>query len=194
MGYLLISAPATEPVSLAEAKLHLKIETADTADDTLVTYLIKAAREQAEEYTRRSFIETTWERRMDTFFDDGQDGIILLKKNPVKSITSIKYLDVDGVEQTIASTYYNLLTGDEPMGVEPAYNYSWPAHREDAQRVRVQFKAGYATVPSSIKAALLLIIGHLYENREDVVVGRQVNQLPSGSRYLLDPYRLFEFA
>jgi uncharacterized phiE125 gp8 family phage protein len=193
MGYVLTTAPATEPVSLAEAKLHLKIETADTADDTLVTYLIKAARENAEEYTRRSFIETTWERRMDTFFDDGQDGVILLKKNPVKSITSIKYLDVNGVEQTLSTAYYNLLTGEEPHRIEPSYDHSWPAHREDAQRIKIVFKAGYASVPDSIKSAILLIVAHLYEHREDVVVGRIVSPLTNGAKSLLDYYRLFEF-
>jgi len=189
MGYKLITGPATEPVSLAEAKLHLKIETADTADDTLIAILIAAARESAEQFTRRAFIAQTWELQKDCF----EDGEIQLRKTPVQSVTSIKYYDVNGVEQTLATTVYGLNQADEPNEVYLKYGQLWPQVRGEENDVKIRFVAGYTTVPSSVKAAILLIVGHLYENREDVVIGRQVNDLPKGSKFLLEPYRLFSF-
>lgn len=189
MNLKLITAPATEPVSLAEAKVHLKIESTDTTEDDLITNLIKAAREQAEEYTRRAFISQTWELQMDAFDKEAYD----LEKTPVQSITSVKYYDVNGTEQTLASTYYELDTASQPNRIVQAYNQSWPGVRGHTNDIKIRFVAGYTTVPASIKSAILLIVGHLYEHREDVVVGRQVNELPNGCYYLLSPYRLFTF-
>lgn len=188
MSYKLITGPLTEPVSLAEAKLHLKIDS-DTTDDNLISLLITAAREQAEMYTRRAFIAQTWELQEDCF----EGGEILLEKTPVQSVTSIKYYDTNGVEQTLSTSVYGLNQADEPNEVYLKYGMVWPVVRGEENDVKIRFVAGYSTVPASVKAAMLLIIGHLYENREDVVVGRQVNDLPKGSKYLLDPFRLFSF-
>jgi uncharacterized phiE125 gp8 family phage protein len=186
MGLKLITGPTTEPVTTAEAKLHLKIETADTADDTLIANLIAAAREWSEQYTRRAFISQTWELGMDEFEEE-----ILLEKTPVSSVTSIKYYDTAGAEQTLATTVYGLSQHEEPNFIYLKYLQIWPTIRGQEDDIKIRFVAGYTTVPASVKAAILLIVGHLYENREDVVVGRQVNDLPKGARYLLDPYRLF---
>ena len=188
MGFKLITGPATEPVSLTEAKLHLKIETADTADDSLIAIFIQAAREMAEQYTRRAFISQTWELQMDCFEEDDYSLI-----TPCSSITSVKYYDASGVEQTVANTVYGLSTSSEPHELFLKYGQLWPTVRGQEDDVKIRFVAGYTTLPASIKAAMLLIIGHLYENREDVVVGRQVADLPKGSEYLLNPYRLFTF-
>lgn len=188
MGFKLITPPATEPVSLTEAKLHLKIETADTADDALVTILIQAAREVAEQYTRRAFISQTWELQMDCFEEEDYKLI-----TPCSAITSVKYYDTDGVEQTVAVAVYGLSLSTEPNEIYLKYGQLWPTVRGQEDDVKIRFVSGYTTVPASIKAAILLIIGHLYENREDVVVGRQVADLPKGSEYLLNPYRLFTF-
>jgi uncharacterized phiE125 gp8 family phage protein len=188
MGFVLITAPATEPVTLAEAKLQLKVETADTADDNLITSLITAARMVAEEYTWRPLITQTWELRLDQF-DEAEYKL----KTPAISITSVKYIDTNGVEQTLSSGTYQLLTGSEPHRVALNYGECWPVVRGDYDGCKIRFSCGYgaaAAVPASIKQAILMMIGHWYENRQDVIAGRTATEIPMNSKYLLDPYRL----
>jgi len=191
MAYKLITGPAAEPLSTSEAKLHLKVE--DSTDDTLIATLIKAARETVEEFTRRALVNQTWELQFDDFDKESYD----LEKTPVSSITSVKYIDQNGSEQTLSASYYTLNNADEPNQILQASGQIWPSVRGFTNDVKVRFVAGYGSdgtnVPASLKAAMLLIIGHLYENREDVVVGRQVNTLPKGAEYLMYPYRLFTF-
>jgi len=197
MAVKVITPSTTEPVSLAEAKLHLKLDT-DTTDDTLVTALIKAARELAEDYCRRVFMSSTYELYLEDFpdCDDDKELAIDLLTAPISAITSIKYYDTLNVLQTLDSSTYELDDVSQPCRVLLKYYKVWPYGRGTSNSVIIRYVAGYtsaATVPASIKAAMLLIIGHLYENREDVVVGRQVNELPKGSQYLLNPYRLFQY-
>lgn len=186
----LITPPVSEPITLAEAKLHLKIETTDTVEDTMITMYIKAAREMVEEYTRRALLAQTWELQLDSFSEMEYS----LEKTPVQSITSVKYYDANEVEQTLDVSYYTLDQGDEPNKILLAYNKTWPENRGFTNDVKIRFVAGYASaalVPGPLKSTILLIVGHLYENREDVVVGRISSDLPKGSEYLMNPYRLF---
>jgi len=190
MGYKLITGPATEPISSTEAKLHLKVEV--STDDNLITTLIQAAREMVEQFTRRALIAQTWELQLESF----SETEFMLEKTPVTSITSVKYYDQTGVEQTLSVSYYTLNLGTEPNKIMLASGYTWPSSRGYTNDVKIRFVAGYASeaaVPAALKAAMLLIIGHLYENREDIVIGRQVNEIPKGSEYLMLPYRLFTF-
>jgi uncharacterized phiE125 gp8 family phage protein len=119
------------------------------------------------------------------------DSGFMLERTPVSVLTSIKYYDGTGTENTLSASVYGLQTSLEPNRVYLKYLQSWPTVRGQEDDVKVRFTAGYTAVPAAIKAAILLMVGHFYENREDVVVGRQVNDMPKGSRYLLDPYRLF---
>jgi len=187
MGYKLITGPATEPISTTEAKLHLKIETTDTTEDALLAILIKAAREICEEYTRRTLISQTWELQFDSF----SESEYMLEKTPVSSITSVKYYDQSGMEQTVANTVYELNQATEPNKLILKSGQIWPSVRGHTNDCKIRFVAGYTAVPGALKAAMLLIIGHLYENREDVIVGRISNDMPKGSEYLMNPYRLF---
>lgn len=189
----LITAPTSEPITLAEAKLHLKIETADTDEDTWIEdTLIPTARQMVEEYTRRALLDQTWELQMDSFSETEYS----LEKTPVQSITSVMYYDADSVEQTLSSSVYTLDESDEPNKIILAYDQSWPTNRGFTNDVKIRFLAGYASaalVPGPLKSAMLLIIGHLYENREEVITGTMVTNLPKGSEYLMNPYRLFTF-
>jgi len=186
----LITPPIAEPVLLAEAKLHLKIETTDTAEDDMITMFIKAAREMVEEYTRRALLSQTWELQVDSF----SEVVYPLEKTPVISITSVKYYDTAGTEQTLDVAYYILDQGEEPNSLLLASGYTWPQVRGFKNDVKIRWVSGYASsalVPAPLRAAMLLILGHLYENREDVVIGRISSALPKGSEYLMNPYRLF---
>lgn len=188
----LYSAPATEPVSLVEAKLHLRVDATD--EDTLITALITAARQLVEEETWRALVTQTW----DYVADDWPMGDILaLPRPPLQSVTSITYVDEDGVTQTIAAADYIVDTYQNRVVL--AEGAEWPSDDlYPTSAVRVRYVAGYgaaSAVPGPIKSAMLLLIGHLYENREAVASGAGVAsaELPLGVRALLAPYRAFRW-
>lgn len=198
MGYKLKTAPSVEPITLAEAKLHLKLDS-DTTDDTLITALIVAAREQVENYTGRVCINQTWEATFDEFptgFDD--DSAIDLIPCPLSSITSIIYKDITGSNTTLSASVYEADTYVFPGRVCLKYSQYWPIVQDIQNSITVTFVAGYGAastaVPGPIKAAILLLIGHLYENRESVEIGQSPSILPMGVEFLLSPYRIITFA
>lgn len=164
MALKLITPPTTYPVTLAEAKLHCRVDVAD--DDALITALITAATEMAETKTGRAIMSQTWELTLDSFPDAFE-----LTRTPVQSITSVRYFDTAGVQQTMLNTLYSLDTADE-FGyayVVPAYNGTWPDTRDQINAVSVQYVAGYVNaglVPQGIKQWVLLTIATMYENRE----------------------------
>lgn len=156
MRYKVITAVATEPVTLAEARLQCKIDSDDITHDAVLTALITAAREFAEHYTGRALATVTLEAALDEF--PRCDGALKLPMPPVASITSIKYTDTAGVEQTLAGANYALSTYGTSRTVSLTYGNSWPSTQDVADAVRVRFVAGYASLPKAVKAALLLHI------------------------------------
>lgn len=196
MGYKLKTAPTVEPITSTEAKLHLKIDS-DTTDDTLIAALITAARESCENYTGRAFINQTWELTLEEWPEDTEDASIVLRPAPLSSITSITYKDENGTTQTAsASTLYEADTYSEPGRACLKYGQLWPSIQEIQNSIKVTYVVGYgaaaSAVPGPIKAAILMLIGHLYEHRESVAVGVSVNEMPMGVQFLLDPYRVIE--
>lgn len=185
MAIKLITAPATEPVSSTEAKLHLRVD--HSSDDTLIARTITAARIMVEKYTNRALITSTWELRLDNW----PSMPLRLPKPPLQSIVSIKYVDKDGVEATVASTVYDVDIVSEPGRIFFKPDQSWPSvNLYPVGAVRIQFVAGYTdadAVPENIVSALMLGIGHLYENREQVIVASGLSpvDLPMGFYALL---------
>jgi len=187
-GLKLITAPAEEPVTLAEAKLHCRVD--GSADDTLITALIAAARQQGEHRTGRAFVTQTWELALDAF----PESEIELPIVPAASITSVKYLDGNEVEQTISSADYAIDSYGLRHWLIPSYGVSWPSTLDAANAVKVRYVAGYgaaSAVPEGIKAWILLAVGTLYQNREAVTQG-QTGEVPRDFfDGLLDPYRVY---
>ena len=195
----LVTPPAVEPVTLAEAKEHLRVSTA--ADDALITRLIKAARRAVEAYTRQRLVTQTWRLYFDRFpcgysGSGPQTGALVLPDvTPVSAIASVKYIDEAGALQTLLAAKYQLVPG-LPARVYPAYGESWPTIRGDRDGVRVEVTSGFGgavAVPEDIIQALLLILGHLYEHRERVMVGTIVAEIPFSADSLLSPYIVQEF-
>lgn len=184
MAYKVITAVSTEPVTLAEAKLHLRIDVMD--DDTLITALITAAREFAEHYTGRALAPQTLEMALDEFTGDCID----LDMPPVASITSVKYTDAAGVEQTVSSADYSLSAYGNSRRIDLGYGKTWPSTQEIPDAVRIRYVTGYTTAPKAVKSALLLLIGHLYENRQSVSTLNS-NEVPMGARALLDTVKIW---
>jgi len=188
MTLKLITPPATEPVTLTEAKAHCKVEHTD--DDTLITGLIIAARQQAEHLVGRPFITQTWEQVLDAFPAVEID----LGKANVLAITSVTYIDTDSAEQTMGTSTYSLDDEDTARCwlLPAADTDEWPDTLDTANAVRVRFTCGYGDaddVPEVIKLYMKLIIGKYHANREAVAVG-QVTDLPGFER-LLDGVRIW---
>jgi uncharacterized phiE125 gp8 family phage protein len=196
MSLKLIAAPTTEPIDIDTAKAHLRVDTTD--DDALITALIVAAREGAEQITGRALILQTWELALDGFWDreavHGRHAYrITLPKPPLVSIASVKYLDESGVLQTMAESDYLLDDHSEPARLMPAYGTCWPVTRCQANSVLIRYEAGYAdadSVPQQIKSWMLLQIGAMYENRENVAALTNLVQMPFADR-LLDASRIW---
>lgn len=149
----------TEPVTLAEAKLHLRVD--DTDEDALIHGLISAARETCEDRIEGTVPVTGWRLTLDSFPD-----AIKLPRPPIVSVESVKYLDTAGVQQTLSPLDYVVDTASSPGYIVPAFGKAWPETRDQINAVEVEYTAGSATPPAAIKAWLLLAVGDMYAHRE----------------------------
>ncbi|MCK7547189.1 head-tail connector protein [Marinobacter koreensis] len=170
-------------ITLEEAKAHCRIE--HDAEDSLVQSLISAAFRQIENRTGQAFDHVADAEMVLDSLPSGDSGIEL-KWTPVRAVKGVVYLDPLGVEQTLSGADLLLdVRGVYPM-LYPAQE--WPESKRDRASVKVTADIGYETVPADVRAAALLIIGHLYENREAVVIGTIATELPLGVDLLLAPY------
>jgi len=189
MGLKLVTPPAIEPVSLLEAKAHLRLDT--SSEDAYVTALIAAARGKVELFLRRALINQTFELTLDHF--PAHSRSIDLPRPPLQSVASIKYIDTAGALQTMSSGDYVVDAASNEIGrVAPAWNQYWPITRCSINAVVIRFVAGYGddagNVPQAIQQGILVEISNLYENREDIVVGQNISMVLLSER-LLWPYR-----
>jgi len=182
MGIKVITAPAAL-LTLTELRLHLKLDTTlgVHADDTLIAAQLTAAHEYCEHYTQQSFGDQTLELAIDDF----PVGAIVLPRGPVTSVVTVKYINTASVNTTIADTDYVLNDYDQQASIDPAYGIDWPEPLDTVNAVKVRYQAGAATLPGAVRAALLLIVGHLYANRENVSSG-SLASVPMGANSLLD--------
>lgn len=172
-------------ITLAEAKVQLRLESNFTDEDDLLTGYIKAATGIAERYCSRFILDTAVSMYLDTF---PTDGAIQLYKGNVSGITEVTYLDDDSAAQTWASSKYDTDMVSIPARIFPKTNESYPSDDGSMNNVKVIYNVGWAdaaSVPEDIKIALKLIISQLYALREDGVF-----DMNSTARHYLNPYRL----
>lgn len=166
------TAPASEPVTLAEAKVQCRVDTAD--DDAYITSLIVAARTYVEDILDISIMGQTWEARYDAF----PLWEIILPRPPMASGTvTVTYRDEGGQTQSISSATGAFQTDvyATPGRIYPNYQDVWPAVRGDENSVVVRWSAGYAgNVPQTIKHMIMLLVAHWYETRQPVSQGSQM--------------------
>lgn len=204
MAIKIITGPAAEPITLDEAKLQCRVEPDVTVEDALIEAMIVAAREGAEALTGRALMPQTLEYALDEFPSlnyrtsynraERMNRLkIALPRPPLASIISFKYIDQDGVEQTIAPGDYQLDNYAEPARLLPAVDGCWPATRCQINAVIIRYTAGYAdadAVPQQIKNWMLLRVAMMYENREEFLVGASIQAMPFVDG-LLDPYKIW---
>lgn len=205
MALSLVSGPSVAPITLEECKAHLKVD--DTTDDALIDALIAVVLQYLDGQDGilgRGLVTQTWDYTIDRFppdiiwyndFGYWSQEPIMLPLRPVQSISSISYVDSDGATQTYSASNYSLSADTNSMPrVDLGYSLTWPTTRQQRDAVTVRFIVGYgdvgSDVPEPIRQAMLLMIGHLYENRQTVSVGA-MTEIPFTANALLAPYRTF---
>ena len=213
-GLSLITPPAEEPVSLARAKLHLRVD--HDAEDELIGGWIAAARTLTEKHANRRWVEQQLRLTMTDWPDGGGGswvesyiarttglsaagicGAIPLPVEPVTSVDAVKHYDLGGTLRTLtADTQYQTWLDHSPPLVAPAPLTVWPTVQTGRlQAVLIEFTTGYGAagdVPEQAKAAILLCLGYWYENRGDGMDLTMMNGLPQalgmppGAKRLLD--------
>lgn len=165
--------PTVEPVTLAEAKQHLRVDTND--DDGYIAGLIRASREWVEAYLDRTLVLTQWTMRLEEFPEE-----IELPRPPVATAgtataVTITYTMASGSTATLDATQYRVDRHSTPGEIYPLYAGTWPVNREDEDAITVTWWGGYGAnasdVPQAIRHAMLMLIGHWYEVRSGVLAG-----------------------
>ena len=183
MSLQLITPPAAEPVALAEAKAHLRIDTAD--EDALVATLITAARARAEWHTGRAFVTQSWVLRLDAW---PREGVAEIPLPPLQAVSEVAVFSPDGIRTALAPVCYRIDSASEPGRVVLAEAPPSLLRRKDG--VEIAFSAGYgeaAAVPAAIREAILEIVADLYSHRGD-----EYGPVGLSGQALLAPYRIFK--
>ena len=181
---------AVDPVSLFEARDHLKLDATSGShpDDALVSGLIAGARAHVERVTGLILVQAT----KDAYFDGFDDTGFRLPWSPITSITFVKYVAEDGTLTTLASTVYRL-DGDSLRGrLTLEYGQSWPTAREVTNAVQVRAVCG-GTVETPLKQAIMLLTAHWYENRIPVGAA-SLADMPHMVEALIEPYKVWSLA
>jgi uncharacterized phiE125 gp8 family phage protein len=157
----LITPPAEEPITLEEARTHLRLE---SGEDDYLAGLISASRRHCESFQGRAYVTQTWDLCLNAF----PCGCIKVPLPPLQEITFIKYKDSSGILQTLESSEYLVDSNSEPGLIFRAYGKSWPTTYPEINSVQIRFIAGNGTaadVPPEVKHAILLKVADLYEHR-----------------------------
>lgn len=186
MRYKTVTPVSVEPVTLEEAKLHLRVDSDD--EDNLIQSLISTARTYCENYTGRAFATQTLEAYLDEF----PVGEIELPRPPLQSVTSVIYKNSDSVSTTMTVTTEYIVDSDSDVGrIVLPYGKSWPSFTAyTVNPIKIKYVTGYTAIPESLKQAMLLLIGHWYANREDVITGTISKTIETASRALMNQYRV----
>jgi len=192
-----IDGPAAPVITLEQARQHLRLDAIGSPpaniDDELVQGFTQSATDDLDGWMGdlgRALIEQTWEYRAPYF----APCEMLIPLPPLVSVTSVKYLDAAGAEQTLAPSAYRVrLGGQTPGAIVLNAGEVWPQTYEAEDAVRIRFVCGYGAdgdaVPGNIKSWIKLRLGQLYEHREAVIAGTTFAPMPFMDS-LIDRYRV----
>lgn len=190
MTPVLETAPASEPITTAEAREHLKVS--GTGQDAEILRFVKAARGTVERYLNRALITQEWKVYYNFFCNE-----MLLPFPPIQTVDLVQYFDLDGNEQTLSASSYWVTKGD-PSKLVRRHDVTYPDTqygRPDA--VTVTITTGYGDnptdVPEEIRNAIKLVLTDLYEQRGTIVLERFANKIPSYLTDLCHSYKIYQF-
>jgi uncharacterized phiE125 gp8 family phage protein len=182
--------PAVEPVTVAEAKAHLRVDASD--DDTYIGTLITAAREWCEEYLDRTLVNTRWTMRLDSFPYEIELPRPPIATSGTTTAVTLTYTLGDDSTATLSTASYRVDRNSTPGVVRQLRAGTWPANLDDYNAVSVTWWGGYgasgSSVPAAVRHAILMLVGHWYENRSTVLVGSISKQLEFAVESLLSSH------
>lgn len=159
------------PISLVEAKLHLRVDHA--TDDELIKALISSATSWCEAYEGRAYMVRTSQIKLDAFCD-----LMKLKLPPIQSISSITYIDTDGTTQTLSSSVYSLYNSGNYGHVTLAYNQTWPSTRDVEEAVTITYINGFATTFTAADTDIVTLKNAIFAEGDLVRIQSDANDLP----------------
>jgi len=179
-----VTAPTVRPVDITEIKQHLRIDAVDE-DDLLLAY-IAASTEYCQDLQNRAYMDQTWDLTLERF---PVGDIISVPLPPLQSVSSITYYGTGATANTLTASTYIVDTSSEPGRVSLAYNEVWPTTTlRPVNGVVVRFTAGYGSVTSAVpdmaRQAVKLLVGHMYEHRENTEI-KALELIPDGVFSLL---------
>lgn len=181
------AAPTTPLLTLDEVRVHVRVD----EDETELAYLgslVAVATDYIENRRSEALLDQQWTMTLDHF--PGFSGGLRIPRPPLRSITSIQYVDTQGATQTLDSSLYRVLQGSRAAEVHPIYGTTWPSTLPDPGVVTVVFRAGYGTtpadVPEGLKQAAKILVATWFEQREAVLTGTIVAKVPGSADALID--------
>jgi uncharacterized phiE125 gp8 family phage protein len=186
----MVTAPVVEPLSLEEARAHLRVDGHE--EDALLEEYVTTARAWCELYLGRALVTQAWRAH---FGGWPEDGALELPMAPLQSVTAVQYTPDGAAWLTVAPATYRVVSSVDPGAVILAPGQGWPSETLDAGLpVAVEFVCGYGpaggNVPAPVRQAMRWLVGHMMENREAVSMTNVPPQvMPMSVRWALDPLR-----
>jgi len=188
MPAILSQPPAIEPVTLSEAKAHLKVES--SVDDTSVTRLIITARQYVEKQIDRVLIDQTWLVYSNSWPRDGEQSLIV---SPVSSVVNLRTFSVDDIASVIDPSHYYFDQASDPQKLVLRTSRSWAMPGRKVNGIEIEVIAGYGAggdaVPGPLRQAILMLVAHWYENRQPSCSGMPQESFLPALQTLLTPYK-----
>ncbi|HRN88676.1 head-tail connector protein [Hyphomicrobium sp.] len=192
MALTLTGAPAVEPVSVSEAKTHLRID--GNAEDILIASLIVTSRLHVEAALGLALISQEWRLTLDKWPEPrwSKGGAVRLPLRPVRGIDEVRVRGADGTPDVLPPERY-LLDQDALTPRLVPHGGGWPVPGLPTGGIEIDFEAGMgegpADVPEPIRHAILLLVAHWYEHRDPMEIGSIGAAIPQAVSDLLKPYR-----
>jgi len=184
----MMSAPAIEPVTVSEAKEHLRVD--GTVEDVLISSLIVTSRLHIEAALGLALITQSWKLVLDAW---PTEGVLRMPLRPVKTVSAVRVFAADGTSEVVDPVRYFVDTvGEPPRVIGNAGGIPVPGRPLNG--IEVDFDAGYGSavsdVPSPIRHAVLLLVAHWFEHRDPIEIGSSSVTIPASVSHLMEPYRL----
>jgi len=184
----LVDAPLITPITLTEVKAQLRVEHDD--DDTILTRLIDVAVAYTD--VRGALGQAMITQKWAQWINSNPPQNVSLILGPVQSVTAVKYYDTDGVLQTDDVNNYQVFGTDFATVISPKDSFAWPVSQQRSDAIKIEYEIGYGDaitdVPQTIRHALMLLIGHWYDNREQTGVD-ELSNIPFGYEEMLNLHR-----